>query len=387
MLVYLLFILSPIATTIGYSIYIWDSKEFSVKRLWTLATLLSIYLGLLNTTREILSDNLTYKEYFLSVPLYDITSFLFEFGKEPLYYGYTYLSYYILGGSWNLFVISITIINYLLLSYSIIYISKAINANMRTAITALFVMAFFFPEFAASSQLIRQVLAQSILLTFFTSYYMYDKKRWWIALCAVATHSTSIIPIIIGTIPIIKNKLSIKSTLLLFICLITVAGTLFLLSSSFSNVPFLGYISERSNDANLFETDEGQGLLNIVTISYLAILLFLILSLFYNIYILNKKITGVAMINLLLSLIVFIISAYCINAYFLFMRYFYYLYAYIGIITLLYLHNFKYTQNNLIRIFIMITIVVFFFYSFGNNVIKYIPIIDAIVYPAPVYIL
>lgn len=114
MLVYLLFILSPIATTIGYSIYIWDSKEFSVKRLWTFAILLSLYIALLGSTKELDGDLLEYQDYFFSVPKFDFISFLMSFGKEPLYYAYTYISYYIFAGNWNIYIISLTFINYIL---------------------------------------------------------------------------------------------------------------------------------------------------------------------------------------------------------------------------------------------------------------------------------
>lgn len=386
MLVYILFILSPFAVTIGYSLYIWNSKTFSTKRLWIFASLLSLYLGLLNTTKEMISDIVAYKEYFTSVPQYsDIISYLLEFGKEPIYYGYTYISYYLFFGSWNLFIISLTIISYALISYSIITISKALKANIKTTITALFFMAFFFLEFAATSQAVRQAIAEAVLIAFFTNYYILNKKSWWIAICAVAIHSTVIVPLLIGLIPMTKDRLNIKRIILFIIFTVVITYLLFAFSNLFSGIPFLGYLSERSLDESLLESRQGENFFNLAVISLCLLVTFVIISLYYKMYLLNKKIIGLGFINLILFLLVFIISAFCIDAVYISQRYMYYLYAFIGIIALLYLHYYKFTQNNLFRFLAIISVIIYFFYSLENTFIKFIPAIDAIVYPAPVY--
>ena len=390
MLVYLLFILSPIATTIGYSIYIWDSKEFSVKRLWTFAILLSLYIALLGSTKELDGDLLEYQDYFLSVPKFDFISFLISFGKEPLYYAYTYISYYIFAGNWNIYIISLTFINYILLSYSVITIGKKTNSNIRTTITALYIMAFFFQEFAANGNLVRQSLAQSLLVAFFVRYYIEDRKSWWIALCALCIHTSSLPILGIGLIPMIKRRFTIKSFSLLLLLLFIFVSIFYIIGDSLSNVPFIGYIFARANNSEqLLGQDSWQEVTGLqpAMIALLIILSYMIISIYKKTS--KEKIDNntIVMVNFNLILIITMVICNTIGAHYLLLRYFFYVYAFQCTLIAIYLNSSKITCNNIIRVALIAIIIIYFFYNFTHNTFSYIPIIDAIVYPAPVYIL
>ena len=129
MLIYILFIISPFVAVIAYTFVIYQERIVFRSQIWNLAIILAIYLGLLNSTKELSGDFLNYSEYFYDVPRYNILSYVMGFGKEPLYYAYTWIAYYIFFGNWKLFVVSITAINYLLLSSCIINISKHLNIS------------------------------------------------------------------------------------------------------------------------------------------------------------------------------------------------------------------------------------------------------------------
>ena len=186
MLIYLLlvFSISPFIVAIVYTFGIWSNKTVSSQKLWTQAILLSLYVAVLGSTKELDGDFLEYYGYFLRVPKYSFIGYLLSFGKEPLYYAYAYISYYLFFGNWKLFVTSFTFINYILLSYSVITIGKKINANIKTIITALYIMAFFFQELAVAGNLVRQCLSQSLTVVFFVGMYINNQTKWWIAVCA-----------------------------------------------------------------------------------------------------------------------------------------------------------------------------------------------------------
>lgn len=143
--VLLAFILNPLAGILLCAYYCWIHDSRKNSQLLVLGLMISMFLGLLNTTKNLTGDMIEYREYFLNVPKYsNIIDYLVRFGKEPLYYGYTYLSYYIYGGSWPLFIFSITTANYMLLSYSIIKVGEKIKSNAPNIVCTLFFLLFSF---------------------------------------------------------------------------------------------------------------------------------------------------------------------------------------------------------------------------------------------------
>ena len=204
------FILFPFVTVIFYSFNLWNSSNISVKKIFGLSAILSLYLGLLNCTKELSGDFLDYSEYFYNVPKSDIITYVMGFGKEPLYYAYTWVGYYLFLGSWKLFVVSITTINYLMLSLCLIKVAKHLNISSKNIIISLFFMAFFFQEFAAIGNLMRQALSEAITLVFLTYYYLDKKRLWWIALCALCIHTSCLPVLVIGLLPSISRRFTLK---------------------------------------------------------------------------------------------------------------------------------------------------------------------------------
>lgn len=389
MSIFLLFILSPFIAPIAYTLDIWNTTTSATKRLWTLATLLSLYIAVLGCTKELRGDLLTYQGYFLDVPKYGFIEYLLSFGKEPLYYAYTYVSYYLFFGNWNLFVVSFTFINYMLLSYAVITIGKKLNANIRTVITALYISVFFFQEFAASGNLVRQCLAQSLIVVFFTCLYVCNKKKWWIMLCAVCIHS-SCIPIIgVGLIPMIKKRFTIKTIVLLFLYLSIFIGVFYATGDALSSVPFIGYIFSRAtNSEQLLGQDSWQEEvgLTFVMISLLIILAYMAFYIYMN---KDKARTEavISMVNFNIILIITMFICELIGAYFLQVRYFFFVYAFQCTLIMIYLHFSKRSHNNIIRVLLITAIIIYFFYNFTHNIFSYASIGEAILYPAPLHIL
>lgn len=389
MLIYLLFIISPFIAPIAYTFGIWNTTSSTTRKLWTQAILLSLYVAVLGCTKELDGDFLEYQEYFLSVPRYGFIDYLFSFGKEPLYYAYTYVSYYLFFGNWKLFVVSFTFINYILLSYAVITIGKKINANIKTVITALYIMAFFFQELAASGNLVRQCLAQSLTVVFFVCLYINNKRKWWIALSAICIHS-SCIPILgLGLIPMIKKRFTIKTFAILLLYLSVFIGIFYAASDAFSNIPFIGYIFSRAtNSEQLLGQDSWQEEVGLTTV---MIILLMILSYMALVIYRNKnsqeteKVISMVNFNIILILSMAICNA--IGAYYLLMRYFFFVYAFQNTLIIIYLNKSKFMHNDAVRVSLIVIFILYFFYNLANNIFSYASIGEAIVYPAPLHIL
>ena len=161
------------------------------------------------------------------------------------------IGYYLFLGNWPAFVVSLAVINYMLISYSIIRIGNYLKTDPKNIITALFIMAFFFQEFAATSNLVRQALSEAITMVFLTHLYLDNKKSWWIAVCAVLVHS-SCIPILgLGIIPSIKKSFTIKGLIKLVAPLGILVVLFYAVASYLTRLPLIGYVFARALNISL----------------------------------------------------------------------------------------------------------------------------------------
>lgn len=389
MFIFLLFIISPFWAIIVYTIWIWNTKEWSTHKLWTLAILLSLYVSILGSTKELAGDFLGYYDAFCSVPNLGFTEFLLSYGKEPLFRAYMYVSYYLFGGHWKSFVVSFTFINYILLSYAIIQIAKKNNANIKMPIMALYFMTFFFQELAASGNLIRQCLAQSLSVVFFVTLYINNRAKWWIALCALCTH-TSCIPILgLGLIPTINKRFSFTSLPKLLFPLILLIAIFYSVADLFRNVPFVDYIFRRASDSEqIMGQDSWQ--VNLGLTNAMIILLTILSYMAFVIYLSKKKRETdnvISLVNLNIILILFMVICNAIGAYYLLMRYSFYLYAFQNALLIIYLNKSRIMHNEIAKFAFVVAMVLYFFYNLTHNIFSYVSLGEALFYPAPMFLI
>lgn len=76
---------------------------------------ISIFLGLINTTKVPQSDMINYLAWFEMARWLDFREYIFMLGKEPIYHAFVYLIHYVFGGSKNWFIISVTSLGYILI--------------------------------------------------------------------------------------------------------------------------------------------------------------------------------------------------------------------------------------------------------------------------------
>ena len=382
----LLYIYCPLFGILAYSVWMTRREEVSVGKVWGLAVMLSLYLGCLGATKELLGDFLTYSQYFREVPRYSLVSYLLSFGKEPLYYGFTWVSYYLFMGNWKLFVIVLTGLNYLLLSYAIIQVGIYLRTSANKVVVALFFMAFFFQEFAAIGNMLRQGLAQSITLVFLVRWYVEGKRSWWIALCALGVH-TSCLPVLgVGLLPMLRHRLSWGTLVKLTISLMVLAWVFFRLSDYLSYLPFIGYVFERATASEqLLAADAWQTEVGLQP-SMIALLL-LLGAMIVALYRREEATSLYIFVNLNLMLLLLMVVCNALGMYYLLMRYFFYLYAFQNVLFLLYLHGSTFWQGSVPRRMLMCTLVVYFFYELSHGIFSYLPVVEALVNPLPIYII
>lgn len=382
----LLFVWCPLFGILAYALYLAHQESVSIKRLWGLAVMLALYLGCLSVTKERLGDFLEYSRLFAEVPKYNFFSYIMLFGKEPVYYGYTYLAYYLFLGNWNCFVISITTANYLFLSYALLKIAEYLHTSINNVIVSLFFMAFFFQEFAAIGNMLRQGLAQSITLAFLVHWYFCGKRSWWLALLAVGIHTSSLPILAVGLLPVIQRKMEGK-TMLKLLAMMALAVVFFLYVGRYlAHLPFIGYIFARATDyERLLATDSWQTEVGLQP-SMIALLLLLGGMIVYLYRKLESSVLFV-FINLNLLLLLMMVVCHIGEMYYLLMRYFFYIYAFQNTLFLIFLHENRFFQKTVPQLSMVVLMLGYFYYQFSHNIFSYIPVLEALVYPLPVYLI
>lgn len=382
----LLFVWCPLFGILAYALYLAHQESVSIKRLWGLAVMLALYLGCLAVTKERLGDFLEYSRLFAEVPKYNFFSYIMLFGKEPVYYGYTYLAYYLFLGNWNCFVISITTANYLFLSYALLKIAEYLHTSINNVIVSLFFMAFFFQEFAAIGNMLRQGLAQSITLAFLVHWYFCGKRSWWLALLAVGIHTSSLPILGVGLLPVIQRRMEGK-TMLKLLAMMALAVVFFLYVGRYlAHLPFIGYIFARATDyERLLATDSWQTEVGLQP-SMIALLLLLVGMIVYLYRKLESSVLFV-FINLNLLLLLMMVVCHIGEMYYLLMRYFFYIYAFQNALFLIFLHENRFFQKTVPQLSMVVLMLGYFYYQFSHNIFSYIPVLEALVYPLPVYLI
>jgi hypothetical protein len=95
---------------------------------YLLFTLLSIYLGLINVTKVPESDLINYYEYFFLVEDFPFLTYILLVGKEPVFFIFNYIIYYLTNGSIHFYILITTIIAYTFFFLAISNFFQAIKA-------------------------------------------------------------------------------------------------------------------------------------------------------------------------------------------------------------------------------------------------------------------
>lgn len=266
----ILFVFSPLLTlvfifvfvTIGYANVKLYTKE-NTNLINLCCILCAIFISCINITKVPYNDLLWYVESYRNASSMNFFDYIDEgaditgISKEPAYGAMVWCMNRIFSGNIVLFKFSITLINYLLLNFSIAKFCKHFHFSIDKIITAVFLMCFIPYIFTMSLQLLRQFLAGSLLVYILIDICFFHKRNWLLIVCMVLMHSTSFIFIPFLVLPFLdkpfmKNKIYYFALMALLIAIQTIAE--FLLNLGLLNeVNSLNYALQRASQEVFFD--------------------------------------------------------------------------------------------------------------------------------------
>jgi hypothetical protein len=368
-----------LAFAFGYT-----SKD--VRYYYALGLFIALYLALINMTKIPESDMLQYQAYYMLSGKCSLKKYLIEQNfKEPLYIVTTYVCYYLFHGSWDFYVVFITFFYYAIINYCIIRVGREYGVSHFCIITALFFSSFFFQAFSFVGHAMRQCTAEAIFALFLVEYFLNNKRKWWILICAVLYHSVILPLCILPFIPKIKKAMTFKRVLVMLVSISILSILYYSLEPYLANLPVIGYSYSRLNSGLLNENGRTMFKFTTPTIFYMIVY---IMMLFYSTYTFYKKKMEsgiVAISNILLLIVIFILVMQILQGYYLILRYFIVLYAFGGIVLVFFLSKLSVHVRFAVELVMIPFILVYFYYYLDDNTFTYESSYQALVNPVFAY--
>lgn len=289
--------------------------------------LLSVFLGMINAGKMLESDLGGYYKLFIDCGKIPFLDYLSMKVKEPVFWIFTYITYYLTAGNFSIYVIICTFFIYFLIYYSLYKFYLFIN-KPELILYSVFCFTFFSPFFGISAHLIRQVLAASMLIYYMVNHIFYDRNRYGILLLAVFIHSSAwfFVPLIF--MKIFKKRITVKYLLIAMPVTILLAKFYIVifrfLTKLTSGIPAISYVFSRLT-REITEKNEGQGLL-----PFLLLILLLLIAI-YVLYFkkdVDRKIIHFFNIFLVLGLFVLLTKEQNLLS----LRFYFYSYSFIAFI-------------------------------------------------------
>jgi len=292
--VILLFIINPMLTIVGLaafglSIGNKPATDKNIIFLILFGLLCCVEVSLINTTKVPegdlwdyvykyqLASRLNYFTYLLEGPD-DVIDTI----KEPAFYTLVWVLNRLLDGNVKLYLFTMSMLEFTLFAYALVYFGKAYGIRVYAVMTGIIVMCFLPYIFIHSLNIIRQFLANALLLFIMIRRFFYDKREWATMAVMVLIHTTSAIFLPLLLLPAFgkpfkKSWIWFVGTLILLVSFQVVA-LYFLSSGSFYEDDAVGYALSRAGQGNM-----GEYQTTIVTL--ISSLIFL----FYSIYVYSGK--------------------------------------------------------------------------------------------------
>lgn len=394
-LVYILFYINPLVGIISLLwIMLRRIDRISWPALRGLALMLSLYLGMINSTKEAYGDFLAYQEMYTEALKVSYFKYLILYAKEPIYFTFSWLISRLTQGNWPIFVTFFTTASYMAMYETVILVARQIKCHKVHVITVLVFTAFFFQTFAMHGNMLRQAISQSFALLFLAHLYFTGRYRWLYAILSLGIHTASLPIIGIGIIPFLRQPLTPKRLILL--CGSTLVSAILLISMSgiLSKVMFIGYIFVRLDaTSQLTGTDSWQTEVGFNAQFYILTFLLMAMAgyIYYNYYHPSElddkqQPKGViATTNIVIVLIILLFGCNFAEAYYLCVRYQFYVYTFQTVLLLMFLHTLRGKVIYLAELALCLLIIPYFCLYYSNGTFKYAPLTDILITPSILY--
>lgn len=394
-LVYILFYFSPLAGIISL---LWIMLRRIDRVSWSsmrgLALLLSLFLGMINTTKEAYGDFLAYQEIYTEALNASYLDYLILNAKEPIYYTFSWIICRLTQANWPVFVTFFTTVSYMAMYEAVLLMAKRIGCSKLHVMAVLVFSSFFFQTFAMNGNMLRQSISQSFALLFLAHLYFTGHYRWIYAILSLGIHTASLPIIGLGIIPFVRRPLTPKRLLLLCASVLVLAVLFMSMSGILSKVMFIGYIFVRLDaTSQLTGTDSWQTTVGFNAQFYiLSFLLLAMIGYIYYTYYHRSELDGkqhplgiIAMTNIVLILIILLFVCNFAEAYYLCVRYQFFVYTFQTALLLLFLHTLKGRAVYMTELAVCLLMFPYFCYYYSNGTFKYAPLTDILITPPILY--
>lgn len=277
--------------------------------LYTLFILLAIYMGPINSTKGLAGDYTSYYDLFKTAKdlnLYD--ALLIMGGKEIVYCLLNYLGALLLP-SFKMYAFVVTVAIYLFMYLSIYKYYKSIEQeNTLYIISAVFILTFFTQFFNLTTHLLRQELANAIMMYVLVVRATENKINWPLIIASVFIHTTMLFFVPILLFPAFRETIRGYN-------IVKVGGVFLLLAGLISNVGFFASLFSFSETLSYgfkrLNVDGGISDGGIINFMFLIIVLcpLLIIAL-KQLYFSDKSSTsGILLSNALLILAILVLGS------------------------------------------------------------------------------
>lgn len=396
-LVYILFYFNPL---VGIISLLWIMLRRVDRISWSsirgLALMLSLFLGLINTTKEAYGDFLAYQEIYTEALNMSYLDYLMLYAKEPIYYTFSWIICHLTQANWPVFVTFFTTVSYMAMYEAVLIIAKRIDCSKQHVMAVLVFSAFFFQTFAMNGNMLRQSISQSFALFFLTHLYFTGRYRWLYAILSLGIHTASLPIIGLGIIPFVRRPLTPKRLILLCASVLVLAVLFMSMSGILSKVMFIGYIFVRLNaTSQLAGTDSWQTTVGFNAQFYiLSFLLLAMIGYVYYTYYHRSELDDkqhssgiIAMTNIVLILIILLFVCNFAEAYYLCVRYQFFVYTFQTALLLLFLHAIKGRAVYMAELAVCLLMFPYFCLYYSNGIFKYAPLTDILITTPILYLI
>lgn len=212
-----LFIINPTIALLVSAITLFGTSHPTQRQYYIFYILLACWIGVLNMTKQLFSDQIYYANIFVRVDAADIFKAIWYYrGKDFLSYKeiifnvYSVLCNILTGGNPRAYFFILTVNIYLLHFLALHKVLFASEKSKQEVLCAVILLAFFTPLFIQSVHAVRQMLATSFIV-YAIAYRAVEKRNFWLFLViAFFIHNTSIFFIVLALLPYLYKKLELK---------------------------------------------------------------------------------------------------------------------------------------------------------------------------------
>lgn len=189
-----LFLLNPFAGVLFLLHLLFSNLHIPRKKLTNLFIIcISFLLSFINFTKIPENDLIHYTIEYMVVSEYSFSDYLIQYGKEPLYFVFNYIIFYLSNGSVKFWLIAVTFISYFFFLTAVKKFFYKIEGYKYQLVFGLAIAAFFPQLFSLTAHLIRQCIAASIFVFFAVDYLFYKNNKWWLPIIGVLFHASSLL--------------------------------------------------------------------------------------------------------------------------------------------------------------------------------------------------